>query len=50
MYLLISMPAGTEWIIILFLLGLVPFLCYRLGYRVGKRAGELEALRRNQGQ
>lgn len=50
MNLLISMPGGTEWIIVLFVLALIPFICYRLGYRAGKRDGELEALRRNQGQ
>lgn len=51
MNLLISMPGGTEWVLLLLLILLVlPFICYRLGYRAGKRDGELQELRRNQGR
>ncbi|NII28703.1 hypothetical protein HB364_26720 [Pseudoflavitalea sp. X16] len=52
MNLFISMPGGLEWILILFVLAffvLIPVICYRVGYRSGKRDGELQAHRRNQG-
>lgn len=53
MNLFISMPGGMEWLLVIFfflilLIG-VPIICYRAGYRSGKREGELQALRRNQG-
>jgi hypothetical protein len=51
MYLLITFPSGVEWIFALLLLSilvLIPFICYRRGYRAGKRDGELEARRRVQ--
>lgn len=51
MQLFISAPDEIEWFILFFGLTLLvglPFICYRAGYRAGKRDGELEALRRNQ--
>jgi len=46
--LFLSMPGGTEWLLILAIIFIgIPFIAYRIGYNSGKKAGELEAFRRD---
>jgi hypothetical protein len=46
MYPLLSIPPGSEWILILLIFFGILIICYRAGFNHGKREGERTQLQR----